>query len=353
MIEISWAEKYFRKDDITRCVGTYIALLVLRFERRSNYEKIIDIDEILQPVKNTLSILLGPSASYRAYMSGRGFIEELFSRDSRILQASIRFKVLEDIESRYYSVIRRNYLYLVENEVDRLPRQVRYILYRVLTDVKYGKLPVIDRTCAGSCYVSRLDITSKYVKGSIESLNELIEDFAKAGIIKPSYLRVIIPAPLLEDCYIRRLIGGKQIRDLLSTLDSIFKTFGYYRTAIEDVKASIGDVVKLVYEKKINDNVILRFEVYYTMHRINKKCIEEIFNNYRGSVLRLFISETDIDEEIMKILRELGIPVIKIEGKENEKYIIEKILQIILDISSLSALAQIKSMMEELLELLY
>ena len=351
MSELEWVDKYFPKDDIAKCVGTYIALLVLRFERRNNYEKIINIDELLQSIKLNLTLLLGSSAAYRAYISGREFIEELFNKIPEALQASVRFRILEYIESRHYATIRKNYLYLVENEISKISPTSRYVLYRILNDLKYGKIPVIDRTCAGSCYVSRLDISSRYVKGTVESLNELIDDFAKVGIIKPNYLRMIIPAPLLEDYYIRKLLGSKTMKDLISTIDSILKTFGYYQVDIGNIDLGNREVLKIVYEKKLQDNTKVRFEVYYSKYPISRSDIDKIFQESRGSVIRILIYEYDIDEEVKKILREVGIIPIQSSGREIDKYVVERIVNSILDITSLSYIAQLKHTLLEILEL--
>ncbi len=337
------ADRYFIKDDPIKTVASYIALLVLRFERRSNYEKVINIEEIIRPLKTEINILLGPSASFKAYEIATTFLEELFREDPEILEAEKRFRKLEEIESEKYNIIRRHYLSIVENNVKELREHTRLILFKILNDLRYGKIHLIDRTCAGSCYISKIDLLAKYLGNDINIINEFSENLIKVGILKSNYLRIIIPAPILEETFIKKIIK-KEDRELISNLDSALLTLGFYRENIE----KIDNFMIMQYVKNIEGTIKFRLRIIQT-EKLSKN-IEKILN-VRGNILNIVLTRAIESEKIKRDLEQVGIPVIECENF-NSKYVIDKVLKILLEISSISYLKNLREFIEDVLEVL-
>ncbi|NPA70356.1 MAG: hypothetical protein GXO26_06050 [Crenarchaeota archaeon] len=337
------ANRYFTKDDPIKTVASYIALLVLRFERRSNYEKIINVEEIIRPLKPEINILLGPSASFKAYETAIMFIEELFKTDPEILEAEKRFKKLEEIECEKYSIIRRHYLTIVENSINELRDPIKFTLFKILNDLRYGKVHLIDRTCAGSCYISKIDLLSRYLENNINLINEFSENLIKVGILKSNYLRIIVPAPILEESFIKKIIR-REDRELISNLDSALMMLGFYKEKIE----SIEEFRIINYVKNIEGSIKFRLRII-TTDKVSKS-IEKILNT-KGNVFNIILTRMIESEKLKRDLEDSGIPVIVYENF-NSKYIIDKIVKIILELSSTTYLKNVKELLEDVLEIL-
>ncbi len=338
------ANTYFTREDPIKTIASYIALLVLRFERRSNYEKIINVEEIVRPLKTEIALLLGPSQSYRAYITAIEFLERLFKEEPSILEAEKRFRLLEKIESEKYHIIRRHYLTIVESNIHKIQDNIKITLSRMLNDIKYGKIHMIDRTCSGSCYISKIDLLSKYLGNDIRIINEFSENLAKIGILKPTYLRIIIPAPLLEDSFIRKMIQNRELRNIIETLDSTLLLLGYYRELLE--KKENIDILQ--YIKNIEGTTRYRLRIMITDKLEDN--IEKHVKNI-GNTFNIIIAKHLTTENIRRKLEEIGVPVIVCEDY-NPKYISEKIIRILLEISSLKYLKDIKDLIDNIIETL-
>ncbi|NPA23725.1 MAG: hypothetical protein GXO23_05485 [Crenarchaeota archaeon] len=335
------ANRYFTKDDPVKTVASYMALLTLRFERRSNYEKVINIEEITRPLKRDIEIMLGPTASYRAYITATEFLEQLFSQDPTILEAERRFKVLERIESEKYNVIRRHYLTIVEANMSNVDRKIRIILYRALNDIRYGKIYTIDRTCAGSCYISKIDLLSKYLKNDLNIINEFSENLSKIGILKSTYLRVIVPAPILEESFIRRVVERKELRKLIDGIDTTLLLLGFSK---EDI-TTVGNINIIQYVKNIQGCIRYRIRLIIT-ERLEKN-IEKYLNNI-GNIFNIIITRQIESDSVKRMFEERGVPVI-VDERLDSKYVSERIVSILLEVSSLEYLKNLKDLLEDLL----
>ncbi|NPB00147.1 MAG: hypothetical protein GXO10_02120 [Crenarchaeota archaeon] len=336
------ADRYFTKDDPVRTIASYIALLVLRFERRSNYEKIINIEEIVKPLKTEINILLGPSASFKAYNIATSFLEELFKEDPEILEAEKRFKKLEEIECDKYNIIRKFYLTIIENNIRELEESTRLILYKILNDVRYGKIHLIDRTCAGSCYISKIDLLTKYLGNDINIINEFSENLIKIGILKPNYLRIIIPAPVLDSSFIKKMIS-KDRRELINNIESVLITLGFYREKIE----SLENFKIIYYVKNIERSIKFRIRII-EVDRLTRD-VEKLLN-VRGNILTIIITRSIESDKIRNELEQLGIPVIVSENLSTS-YVVDRLVRILLEISSLNYLKNVKELLEDVLEI--
>ncbi len=358
-LNIEWMRDYFTRDDPVKCLGTYVAMLVLRFERKSNYERIIDFEDILSGTKLTLRELLGPSAAARAYLTGLEFVNELFRRHPEALQAKYRIHLLEYAESTFYSSILKNFNNIITYEVQKIPEDVRVKIGRFLQEIKYGKIPAIDRTCSGSTYISKVDAASSIIGKNIVSQNiqEISQYLPKAGIIKPEYMRIIVPAPALEETHIRRLLRilDKYSEDLAEGLHHLLTTIGYVLTN-DSVQIVEGTTFRfLIFERQTQRT---RFRLCIVMNleaSITRKHVETIATICTSNKCCLtFLIVKSVSPEVRN-LPTIGISIIETGDADKRSlinYVKNEILKEILDISCLSKLQDVYKLLDNIMQVI-
>ncbi|GEM_PF-1939955 len=288
-MNMDWVDKYLSKDH--NCLGVYIALLALRFDRRSNYEKIINIDELLNQYKITYNTLLGPENAHQALKISEEFIFEVFNKCPKCLEAKTRFKFLDEIESKYYSIFRK-VLYRFVN-IYEIPDEYREYFAKILEHVKYGRISAIDRTSSGSVYILRYDLydVDEPIK-NVSEIDRLIPYMYKLGIFKASNTRCIIPAPILEDKFIMKLRGFEFEEYIKGTLSQV--SIKHYLTQI---------LTSMKYDVKSNVKMLS-----YEQEKIDLIASKEIGNNrFIIWILTRWFNMDLTDDKIRKILEMLEL----------------------------------------------
>ncbi len=357
-LNIEWMQHYLTRDDPVKCLGTYVAMLVLRFERKSNYERVLDFEDILSSTKFTLRELLGPSAAARAYLTGLEFVNELFKRHPEALQAKYRIHLLELAESTFYNAILKSFNSVIMYEVQKVPEDVRVRVGRFLQEVKYGKVPIIDKTCSGSVYISKVDVASSIIGKNIVSQNvqTISQYLAKVGILKPEYMRIIVPAPALEDSHIRRLtkILDRCSEDIVEELSHLLMIMGY--VLVDDsVHIIEGTALRLLIFEKQTSRTRFRICVAVNLEaHITKKHVDvlaSICTSSRCCLTFLIVKTVSPD---VRSSSSVGVSIIEVsdaDRKSATSYVKNEVLREILDISSLSKLQDVYKLLDNIIQI--
>ena len=347
---VDWVNQYLQ--DKSSIIGVYIALLGLRFERRNNYEKIIDLEELYQQYKTTLSILLNPNEVNKAYLTGLEFLYKIFENCPECLQAKPRFHYLELIESKFYNKFRNAYLEISIPKINKIPEYYRTYIARIFEHIKYGRIYNVDRTCVGSVYISRFDFHDPELT-NLQSFNIdiLIPYLYEIGVIKASDVRCIIPAPLLEYEFIDKLRGIEfyviKSQNIDKEIERFMNYLGYITSINHVVKTEFGEefVIDIYAFKKLPD-FIFRIWIFtkYIQQILTKQIIDKIYEIYVNSIEKpnlIIIICKKIDQKLLKEVENYGFIIIETENVLHDfktliKYINLKLMKILLSISNIS-----------------
>ena len=199
-------------DNPTKTMGTYLALICLRFIRRY-----ADFDKSPEPQK----LILEFKDQYAQYFSGRGSEaldavragEEFFSRLFRehgehALKADPRNAILEEIEAEFYQKFCEAFLKYLSPK--RIPPELRRTVQDFLSKVKVG-FYAEDRSLMGSCLVWAYQIKKH---PAFEDFKDKDLDEFKKLIAASGYAIVrddlIFPAPALSDQAVQKLVEPAQ-----------------------------------------------------------------------------------------------------------------------------------------------
>ncbi len=354
-MNIEWMSKYFQRDDPVKTIGTYVSLLILRFERKSNYERVLDFEEIIAGSKLTLRELLGPSASAKAYLTGLEFVNELFRKHPEALQAKYRQHLLEYAESVYYPTICRHYFSVLDVEMDKVPYEIRIRIGRVLQDLKYGKIPTIDKTCSGSLYVSKVDLATHVIGRYITSgeIQNIVPHMAKLGIIKPEYMRIIIPAPLLEERNIKKLLSvpNKVAEDLINELSNVLALMGYTITDDTVLIHSTYSLRVVTFEKcrrrlRFRIGIVANTEIILNKELYNK--ILSLKSQQEHCITFIIVKNTDVD---MINRSNGGVAIIQVgdvDKRHLSQYVKQEIVKTLLEISVMENIEYLIKLLENI-----
>ncbi len=353
-LDLSWTSPYFR--DPVSALGSYTALLLLRFERRSNYERVFNIDEFLSQAKSSLRNLLGSSAADRAYESGVRFLEDFFRHFPEALQAKPRARLLEAIESFHYDTLRRYYLASIISEVSKLERHEKFLLCRIVESIRSGKVPLIDRTSCGSTYMLKVDLLY-HAAGvrDVEHVAELQYILACSGVLLPEYTRIIVPAPLTDNLFLRQLTRTDRELELTQTVTRRLAALGYTYCRTYSLASATGKMLVLELRKKILGKYSAHIRIYIAPRQeIDTPSYTKILqdtNTPPRPNLSIVICKS-VSENVRRCLTEqAGVIAIELGDVDTDKartYIAETIVKILLEFSATSALHETLSFLQDL-----
>ncbi len=358
-LDLSWTMSYLREPVST--LGTYVALLLLRFERRSNYERVIDLEELLSQAKLSLRNLLGGSAAYRAYETGLRFLQDFFTRFPEALQARPRFRLLESIESQHYDIFKRYYLTAVLSNLEQLDIREKVLLYRVAEGVRSGKVPLIDKTACGSAYMLKTDLLY-YAAGirQLEHMLELQHIFARGGVLLPEYPRVIMPAPLTEDIFLRQLLRREPSLNLVSSLTKRLNILGYSLARTYTLAISTGTLLVLDYRKQVIEDFTIRAR-FYIAPELRLDNPSDYARIYQDSIMSprpniVVVICKSADDNIRRLLSENSMLLIEtgeLDISRTYQYIVDKITKALLDIAASSVMHEMIKLLQDLYTTLF
>ena len=354
--DLSWTQSYF-KDPVTG-IGAYVALLLLRFERRNNYEKIIDLEELLSQAKLSLRRILGSTSAERAYSAGLTFLEDFFKHFPEALQAKPRFRLLESIEGLNYDQVRKHYITVVLSEIKKLDVHERAILHRMLEGIRTGRVPLIDKTVCGSTYLLKTDLFY-YATGlrHIDHMLELQHILVHSGILLPEYSRIIVPAPLTEEMFLKSLLRTGLDLTFTDIIARKLSIVGYTLAETRTLETSTCKILVLEFQKQVTIDYIyrIRLRLYLAADckidtpEVQNKILQDLAQIPRPNIAILICRQAG--ENFKRVASESGVLVIELRDldiSQAKKYIADKIQRILLEISASATLHDMLTLLQDL-----
>ncbi|OYT25991.1 MAG: hypothetical protein B6V02_02540 [Thermoprotei archaeon ex4572_64] len=344
-MSLEWVKEFLGKD--YEIIGTYLALLILRgrfcdtdFEEKPSIEV---LNSFFREYTSLYVSFVGTDYAYHAYSVGLKFIIRLLE-DHRNLKALHRNRVLEEIESNYYEIFKQAFLKFLR--IEKIPEELREKLAELLRNIKLG---AYDRslTFSGSAILN-IDITLLLFTSSI-SFDSLINVLEGIGIVKAKYPQqpyFIIPAPLLEDLVIERLLRRvEKVPEERVKLPKIvdfekYKEYTLSKTLIEDFlteffqnlgfKISKYVVIELENGEKMYINMVCEREVENFTFKIwidYDQWRRELYESYVNELRRMLILSKvkpnitiiitrKVPDELRRLLNELNVMIIEVREVE-------------------------------------
>ncbi|XRO75249.1 restriction endonuclease [Methanocaldococcus sp. 28A] len=227
-------EKWIDTD--AKSLGVYIALLYARFRAViEDWSK----ESTMNSVKKELARFLSGKEGYVAWKSAEIFIENLYSNEysseGRRFENYKKVKTqLENIEGEYYDKFRKAcYKYFKKKYINELKDEDKEDLRKILESIK---LEASGYTSLGSILYSLYTTSDAYKLATGENIYSLKGDEKKeqekrmeniiyaliySGIL---WFKEIIPAPFLEDEFIKKLSPPEDILEKNEENEDIKKT---------------------------------------------------------------------------------------------------------------------------------
>lgn len=215
-----WFDEKCLETD-AKALGTYMALLYIRFIVTPVRESHKDKESVLKCVANEIGTLLEGISASQAWDSAQEFLERLYANE--YLTDEHRFKdpdrmisLLEDIERTYYERFEKAcYGFFSKAYIDYFESEYGKDLTRALARLLIGaKMRAFSLTISGSVYIYKFyNFVSEELMGKSE--RELTKDELKrvtdiiTVLIRSRILwfKCIIPAPFLRDEFIMNKLG--------------------------------------------------------------------------------------------------------------------------------------------------
>ena len=340
MLDYWWIEQYLIDTD-PKAMGTYLALLYLRFWKDVTLKtKLSGMDTLNEDEAQRLLAfyLAGKGEDVKeAFNAAGAFIDRLFDKGGeKILDYKNRRFVLEDIECRYYNRFTsafKKYLRL-----NAIQEEFREMVKRVMLDVR-SQLYTKTMTRCGTVWMNRFDLedTIKKLYGiKDEEVEKLILNLIRSGLVYHGVTLgypnvVLIPAPCISDevmeLIVRRevkpevkpptpppvippservenLIRAKPSREVLEGIvASVLEDLGFRVSTNVRLEARRGSPIEVdVWAQRMIGRT--RFSIYVSCKNWDRAVDRSVVDEEAGRVINL----RDIPQLKVLIARELTEP---------------------------------------------
>jgi hypothetical protein len=337
VLDYWWIEQYLIDTD-PKAMGTYLALLYLRFQKDVTLKtKLSGMDTLNEDEARRL---------FAFYLAGKGedvkeafnaavtFIDRLFDKGGEnILDYKRRNSVLEDIECRYYSRFTsafKKYLRL-----NAIHEEFREMVKRVMLDVR-SQLYTKPVTRCGTVWTYKSDLEDNIKKlygVKDEEVEKLILNLIRSGLVYLSgyYLNVVlIPAPCISDeviellarremkpevkpptppiaplpARVENLIRARPSREVLEGIvASVLEDLGFKVSTNVRMEARRGSPIEVdVWAQRVIGRT--RFSVYVSCKNWDRAVDRSVIDEEAGRVINL----RDIPQLKVLVARELTEP---------------------------------------------